>query len=35
MKEMVADVKPFLFNPKDEKKILLFPEYMEQVKITT
>ena len=33
MKEMAADVKPFLFNPKDEKKIRLFPEYMEQVKL--
>jgi predicted nucleotidyltransferase component of viral defense system len=34
MEEMATDVKPFLFNPKDEKKILLFPEYMEQVKLT-
>lgn len=34
MKEMAADVKPFLFNPKDEKKIFLFPEYMEQAKLT-
>ena len=34
MKEMATDVKPFLFNPKDEKKILLFPKYMEQVKLT-
>jgi len=34
MKEMAADVKPFLFNPKDEKKVLLFPKYMEQVKLT-
>jgi len=34
MKEMAADVKPFLFNPKDEKKIILFPKYMEQVKLT-
>lgn len=29
MKEMAADVKPFLFNPEDEKKILLFPAYLE------
>ncbi len=31
MKEMAADVKPFLFNPEDEKKILLFPAYLEGV----
>ena len=30
---MAIDVKPFLFDPKDEKKILLFPKYMEQVKL--
>lgn len=29
MVEMAKDVKPFLFNSKDEKKILLFPEYIE------
>ena len=34
MKEMAADVKPFLFNPKDDKKILLFPKYVEQVKLS-
>jgi predicted nucleotidyltransferase component of viral defense system len=33
MEEMAADVKPFLFNPKDEKKILLFPEYIEQARL--
>jgi predicted nucleotidyltransferase component of viral defense system len=33
MKEMADDVKPFLFDPKDEKKVLLFPKYMEQVKL--
>ncbi|MCI5057833.1 MAG: nucleotidyl transferase AbiEii/AbiGii toxin family protein [Flavobacteriales bacterium] len=33
MKEMAADVKPFLFDPKDEKKVLLFTKYMEQVKL--
>jgi predicted nucleotidyltransferase component of viral defense system len=31
MKEMAEDVSPFLFNPQDEKKILLFPEYIESV----
>jgi predicted nucleotidyltransferase component of viral defense system len=31
MKEMAGDVKPFLFNPKDEKKILLFPQYIESM----
>lgn len=35
MKEMAKDVKPFLFNPKDEKKVLLFPEYIKQVKLIT
>ncbi|MEX0811683.1 MAG: nucleotidyl transferase AbiEii/AbiGii toxin family protein [Chitinophagales bacterium] len=33
MKAMASDVEPFLFEPKDEKKVLLFPEYMEQVKL--
>lgn len=33
MQEMASDVKPFLFNPKDEKKIKLFPEYMKQAKL--
>jgi len=33
MKEMAQDVSPFLFNPKDEKKVLLFSKYMEQVKL--
>jgi len=33
MKEMAEDVKPFLFNPKDIKQILLFKEYLEQVLI--
>jgi hypothetical protein len=27
------DVGPFLFNKKDEKKILLFPEYFKQAKL--
>lgn len=34
MQEMADDVKPFLFNPKDEKKILLFPEYIKQAKLS-
>jgi predicted nucleotidyltransferase component of viral defense system len=33
MQEMAEDVKSFLFNPKDVKKIILFPQYMEQVKL--
>lgn len=33
MNEMANDVKPFLIDPKDEKKILLFPKYMEQAKL--
>lgn len=33
MKEMAQDVSPFLFNQKDEKKILLFPEYIKQAKL--
>lgn len=33
MKEMAQDVRPFLFNTKDEKKVLLFSKYMEQVKL--
>lgn len=34
MKAMAIDVKPFLFNPKDEKKVLLFSKYMEQAKLS-
>ncbi len=30
MVEMAKDVKPFLFNVKDEKKVLLFKQYIEQ-----
>lgn len=33
MQEMARDVKPFLFDPKDDKKVLLFNEYIEQVKL--
>lgn len=32
-KELVKDVEPFLFNPKDGKKIEMFPEYIEQVEL--
>ena len=34
MKEMAIEVRPFLLDKKDEKKVLLFPKYMEQVKLT-
>lgn len=34
MKEMAQDVGPFLFDRKDEKKILLFPEYLKQAKLS-
>jgi len=30
-KELVKDVEPFLFDPKDSKKIEMFPEYIKQV----
>ncbi len=30
MKEMAKDVEPFLFAPKDMKKVLLFPELIKQ-----
>lgn len=30
MNEMAQDVEPFLFDPKDMKKVLLFPELMKQ-----
>ncbi|GGF49579.1 nucleotidyl transferase AbiEii/AbiGii toxin family protein [Echinicola rosea] len=33
MKKMAADVSPFLFDQKDEKKVVLFSKYMEQVKL--
>ncbi len=33
MEGIAADVKPFLFNTKDEKSILLFPKYKEQAKL--
>jgi predicted nucleotidyltransferase component of viral defense system len=31
MKEMAADVAPFLFNPEDSKKVLLFEQYIRQI----
>ena len=31
MVEMAKDVRPFLFNPKDDKKVSLFAEYVSQV----
>jgi predicted nucleotidyltransferase component of viral defense system len=33
MEEMAKDVQPFLFNPKDVQKIILFPELIKQVKL--
>jgi predicted nucleotidyltransferase component of viral defense system len=30
-KELVKDIEPFLFYPKDSKKIEMFPEYIKQV----
>jgi hypothetical protein len=31
MKAMAADVRPFLFNPRDDRQVLLFPQYIQQV----
>jgi len=33
MNDMAVDVQPFLFNPNDVKKIKLFSQYLEQVKL--
>lgn len=33
MEDMAKDVKPFLFEKKDEKKVLLFSKYLKQVKL--
>ena len=33
MEEMAKDVQPFLFNPRDIQKILLFPELIKQAKL--
>lgn len=34
MEEMANDVRPFLFDSKDAKKVLLFKSYMQQVKLS-
>ena len=33
MKEMARDVQPFLFDPADVKKVILFEEYLQQVSL--
>jgi len=33
MKEMAKDVTPFLFNAKDEKKVLLFEKYITGIEL--
>jgi len=33
MKAMADDVQPFLFNPADAKKVLLFADYLKQVEL--
>lgn len=33
MQQMAKDVRPFLFDAKDDKKVLLFAKYMQQVKL--
>ena len=33
MKEMAKDVTPFLFNAKDEKKVLLFEKYISNIEL--
>jgi len=33
MEEMAKDVQPFLFNPRDIQKVLLFPELIKQAKL--
>lgn len=33
MKEMAKDVQPFLFNPADARKVVLFTDYLDQVKL--
>lgn len=33
MKEMAKDVQPFLFDPADVKKVLMFEEYLKQVNL--
>jgi hypothetical protein len=31
MEAMAKDVQPFLFDPADTKKVVLFPEYIKQL----
>jgi predicted nucleotidyltransferase component of viral defense system len=33
LKELARDVEPFLFQPSDSKKIILFSEYIQQIKL--
>jgi hypothetical protein len=33
MEEVARDVQPFLFNPRDVQKVLLFPELIKQAKL--
>lgn len=33
LKELAKDVEPFLFQPSDSKKIIMFPEYIRQVEL--
>ena len=33
LKEMADDVRPFLFNAKDEKKVLLFEKYISSIEL--
>jgi hypothetical protein len=33
MEEMAKDVQPFLFNPRDAQKVLLFPELIKQANL--
>lgn len=33
MNEMASDVSPFLFNPNDVKKVILFEDYLKQVEL--
>jgi len=33
MEAMAKDVQPFLFDPADSKKVVLFPDYLMQVNL--
>ena len=33
MEKMAKDVQPFLFDPKDVKKVISFPDYIKQIKL--